>query len=134
MSLWIVAAQGLLTVGVLVGVAYPLMGRDVEEARSPVEADEGEQEREALLVKKQLAYEAIKDLEFERASGKLSEDDYQTVRRELEAEAIGVLKTIDAIDEPEAPAPPPVAPACPSCGHAVEPDHAFCSGCGTKIR
>lgn len=134
MSIWIVAAQGLLAVGVLVSIAYPLMGRGEEEARPPVEAGEGEEAREEFLAKKNLAYEAIKDLEFERASGKLSEADYQAARRELEAEAIGILKTIDSIEELEAPAPPSVHPGCPSCGRVAEPDHAFCSGCGATLQ
>lgn len=134
MSLWIVAAQGLLVVGVLAAVAYPLVWREVEDAQPLGPPGDGGQAREDLLAQKHLAYEAIKELEFDRASGKLSEADYQTMHKELEAEAIGVLKKLDALEGPEVSVPPPAPDACPSCGHVAEPDHDFCSGCGAKLR
>ncbi|MEE8219385.1 MAG: hypothetical protein V3R43_01970, partial [bacterium] len=101
MSLWIVAAKGLLAVGVLAAVAYPLVWREVEDAQPPGPSGDGGQAREDLLTQKHLAYEAIKELEFDRASGKLSEADYQTMHKEFEAEAIGVLKKLDALEGPE---------------------------------
>ena len=134
MSILILAAQGLLAAGVLAAIAYPLIGREVEGAHAPGKADEKEAAREALLAQKHLAYEALNDLDFELASGKLSEADYQAMKQEMEAEAIRLLKELDALEGEGGQAPEPDQHTCPSCGRATEPDNSFCHGCGVKLR
>jgi hypothetical protein len=134
MSILILAAQGLLAAGVLAAIAYPLIGREVEVAHAPGTAGEKEAAREALLSQKHLAYENLKDLDFDMASGKLSEADYQAMKQEMEAEAIGLLKELDALEGEGGQAPEPDQHTCPSCGRATEPDNSFCHGCGVKLR
>lgn len=135
MSILILAAQGLLAAGVLAAIAYPLLDRQVEGARGTGEDGEKEAAREALLAQKHLTYEDLKDLDFELACGKLSEADYQAMKQEMEAEAIRLLKELDALEGEGGQAPEPDQHTCPSCGRATEPrQHAFCPGCGVKLR
>ena len=134
MSILILAAQGLLAAGVLAAIAYPLIGRKVEVAHAPGTTGEKEAAREALLAQKHLAYEALNDLDFELASGKLSEADYQAMKQEMEAEAIRLLKELDALEGEGGQIPEPDQHTCPSCGRATEPDNSFCHGCGVKLR
>ncbi len=134
MSILILAAQGLLAAGVLAAIAYPLIGREVEVAHAPGTASEKEAAREALLAQKHLAYENLKELNFDMASGKLSEADYQAMKQEMEAEAIRLLKELDALEGEGGQAPEPDQHTCPSCGRATEPHNSFCPGCGDKLR
>lgn len=134
MSLLTLAAQGLLTLGVLAAIAYPLLRRGAAETLSPERGDDMEAAREELLAQKRIAYEAIRELELDRASGKLSETDYQAMRRELEAEAIRVLQRLDALDDPQVAEPAAAPNACPSCGSRAEPEHAYCHKCGASLR
>ncbi|MFB3073416.1 MAG: hypothetical protein ACE1ZU_07985, partial [bacterium] len=111
-----------------------LLDRQVEGARGTGEDGEKEAAREALLAQKHLTYEDLKDLDFELASGKLSEADYQAMKQEMEAEAIRLLKELDALEGEGGQAPEPDQQTCPSCGRATEPDNSFCHGCGVKLR
>jgi hypothetical protein len=45
-------------------------------------------------------YQQIRDAETDRAAGKLSEEDFQRLDRELRAEAIEILKRIDRLRPP----------------------------------
>ena len=45
-------------------------------------------------------YRQIRDAEADRAAGKLTEDDFQRLDRELRAEAIQILKRIDRLRGP----------------------------------
>jgi type II secretory pathway pseudopilin PulG len=50
----------------------------------------------ALEARKQAKYREIRDTELDRAQGKLSEADFRRQNAELRAEAIAILKQIDA--------------------------------------
>ena len=69
---------------------------------------------------------AIKELEFDRATGKVSDDDYQSIRGRLAIEATQVL------DRSAAASAPPVMTmrGCPKCGPRAEAGARFCSACG----
>ena len=64
----------------------------------------GDERRAALEAAKEAKYREIRDAELDFRMGKLSEADYRTTDRELRAQAIAILKRIDAIDgcEPDA--------------------------------
>ncbi|MBI5184435.1 MAG: hypothetical protein HZA01_01750 [Nitrospinae bacterium] len=49
-----------------------------------------------LLVRKDNAYAAIKDIRFDHQTGKISEEDYRELMAKYEAEAVDVLKKIDS--------------------------------------
>jgi flagellar biosynthesis/type III secretory pathway M-ring protein FliF/YscJ len=74
-------------------VSRPLL-RPEAEPDDPAEA-----ERAELEARKEAKYREIRDAEADRASGKLSEEDFGRINRELRAEAIEILKRIDRLDQ-----------------------------------
>lgn len=136
MSALIMLAQAVVAVGALAAVAYPLLGRREPTGLVPSREDETEARRQTLLEQKRVVYEGIKELELDWTSGKLSEADYQALRRELEQEAVQVLKELDELEgkkESGPEEPGDATPLCPGCGRTLKPAHSFCPGCGTKI-
>jgi len=86
---------------------------------------------------------AIKELEFDRATGKVSDEDYESMRQRFVDEAVEALResAVDPVpDEAErlvaarkaALDGAPVA-RCPSCGPRPEADALFCSDCGRRV-
>lgn len=86
----LVVVVALLACGALAYVAFPLGARRGrrEQAPSP--------ERE-LDARKRTALGAIVDLEADRAVGKLSDEDFEVLRAQYEAEALRALTEIDAL-------------------------------------
>ena len=105
----------LIIVIVLVGLAVLFVGQPLRRgAMTRVrEADEG---RIADLRAARLAkYGEIRDAEMDYRTGKLSEEDWRTLDRQLRAEAVDILHELDTLtpgepDEHEAPAPAPAVP------------------------
>lgn len=133
MNVWVIIAQGLLAFGALAAVAYPLLSQAVPEGLEPSAAGALGAERENLLVEKHMAYDAIKELELDWKSGKLSDEDYRSIRDELEAEAIEVMKKLDSVEPPESAAQEIEKTHCPSCGQHIDGEYSFCHACGTKL-
>jgi len=73
-------------------VAGPLRGRTATEGEDPRVAD--------LEARKEAKYREIRDAELDHAQGKLSEADWRIADAELRAEAIEILKQLDASHEP----------------------------------
>jgi hypothetical protein len=69
--------------------------------REPAESDDDPAVAEVadLEARKAAKYRQIRDAEADRASGKLTEEDYQRLDRELRAEAIDILKRIDRLQQ-----------------------------------
>ena len=99
-----------LSVILLAGTAWtlaPLWGQQGEMPQAPTSADELQSRHRQLLL-------ALQDLDFELQTGKLSDEDHQTMRRRLQGEAITVLQELDRLrgpapedaEEPETPAGP----------------------------
>ena len=61
------------------------------------EPDPLEAERRARA-RKEAKYRQIRDAEADRASGKLTEEDFRRINRELRGEAIEILKRIDKLE------------------------------------
>ncbi len=90
----------LLIVGTFAFVLRPLLARDSArfgQDKGP-EAPAGE-----MIARRDALYAALKDAEFDRETGKLTEEDYQAVRTRTMAEAAQVLRQIDLLT-PEAEA------------------------------
>ena len=97
---------------------------DIEESESP--------KIQALL--------ALKEIEFDRATGKLSEDDYAALKAKYAKVA---LEAIEVEDRAEAGVSADAAEElirqaaqakiCPACGPRPEADATFCSECGRKM-
>ncbi len=79
----------LLAAVVVVLVALPFRNPGAAEAR------EGAR-REELEAAKEAKYREIRDAELDHNMGKLSDDDWRAVDRELRAEAIEILRRLDS--------------------------------------
>jgi len=99
----------LLTVGTLMFTLL-VRAKDVPDAM-PVSPTQHLEERKAQI------YDNLRDLQFEYRLGKLSDEDYQKTKRDLQAELARVLAEIDAVKEqqPQAirAAPKPVLKTVP---------------------
>jgi hypothetical protein len=110
----------------------------------------GGRTRAALEREKLLTLRAIKDLEFDKAMGKVSDEDFVEMATRLRARAAGLLRQLDAgqgyraqIEQDltrrlgEAPAPTAAAAAatrtCAQCSTVNDPDARFCKECGHKL-
>ena len=96
--------------------------------------------------RKAAIYENLRDLQFEYRVGKLSDEDYQSTKRDLQKELAGVLAEVDKLKvelglngvvKAVAPPPKPVkisATVCPSCGARFEKELKFCGECGKPMK
>lgn len=131
----------LLLVLLVFFVGYPLVGA----ATTPFGLREGEHQR--LVERREQLLAGIKEIEFDQAMGKFPEGEYQQMRQQLEAEAMGVLHQLDLFkDQPgrdkalEARIEKDILALrqhvrshCPSCGANRRPTDRFCAGCGTRF-
>jgi len=135
-------AGTVLALGAAVLVLGPLLREDVmapprgrvPNAR-PARAESGS------------AVDALREIEFDRATGKLSDDDYRSLKASYTREALAELRARDAAaavvtsgagdDEVEAAIRRYRASAhvavCPVDGTRPEPDAIFCSACGRYL-
>ncbi|MBV9504259.1 MAG: zinc ribbon domain-containing protein [Acidobacteriia bacterium] len=94
--------------------------------------------------RKAAIYESLRDLQFEYRVGKLSDDDYQASKRDLQKELAVVLAEVDklkvqlgvngAAPPPKPKAPPVSGTVCPSCGAKFENELKFCGECGKPMK
>jgi hypothetical protein len=88
----------LLVVAIVLLVAWfvsaPLRERARRGGADPVVAELAD-----LEARKQAKYREIRDAEADRASGKLSDQDFSRLDRELRGEAIAILKRMDSLRE-----------------------------------
>ena len=113
-------------------------GADTEEDQSP----------------RAVALRALKEIEFDRATGKLSDADYDELKQKYTALAVETLRDAgwgmrDAqppsrsahpsslISHPvcptHGPRTEPAAQFCGECGHRLSSAHGFCSRCGAAL-
>ena len=75
-------------------VTAPLRDRAPAQRDDPAVAELAD-----LESRKAAKYRQIRDAEADRTAGKLTEEDYQRLDRELRAEAIDILKRIDRLQQ-----------------------------------
>lgn len=92
--------------------------------------------------RKAAIYESLRDLQFEYRLNKLSDEDYQTSKVELQKELARVLGETDRIKSqmavPASSTPASIASkiqtnTCASCGSQFEKALKFCSECGKPM-
>lgn len=88
---------------------------DIEESESP--------KIQALL--------AIKEIEFDRETGKLSDEDYSALKATYQRAALAAIE-IEA-REGEGQTAGVSGTVCPTCGPRPESDAKFCSDCGQTL-
>jgi hypothetical protein len=83
----------LIVLGALVAavVLGPLRNRGAEE-----QADQSRLQE--LQAAKEAKYREIRDAELDREMGKLSQDDWRSVDRDLRGEAIEILRELDRLE------------------------------------
>jgi len=93
-----------------------------------------------LEERKAAIYENLRDLQFEYRLDKLSDQDYQTTKLELQKDLAQVMAETDRIKAGIAPPPaaPPIAAKpkpnmCPSCGASFDKPLKFCGECGKPM-
>ena len=83
----------LLAIAAVVFVARPLLRGGADEALET--PDEAEQRRLALAEERDRALAALKELEFDHRTGKVSDDDYRVLVGELRRAAANALRALD---------------------------------------
>tara|TARA_B100001013_G_C24326175_1_gene330720 strand:- start:26 stop:448 length:423 start_codon:yes stop_codon:yes gene_type:complete len=133
--------SGLLVSGVLTGVCWPLFVKSDSLDSAILE----ETEWDLVQRRKEVILGNIQDLDFEYKCGKLSEEDYKSLRREMTGEAAAVMGEIDSIENSqdldalirrEMASRKAIATdlnICPSCNHANIVINKFCAECGSKM-
>jgi predicted Holliday junction resolvase-like endonuclease len=84
----------VIVVLVAVFVTAPLRRKVASDDHDPAEAELAE-----LEARKQAKYRQIRDAENDRAAGKLTDEDFRRLDRELRGEAISILKRMDRLRE-----------------------------------
>ena len=124
----------ILAVGALAYVLFPLLvasppaPRNMRRYGAPSAAPE------------QDAVVALREIEFDRVTGKLSDADYDELRTRYTERALSALRVLDAApasvdDEAEAAvlAYRSRLKQCATCGPRPEPDAVYCSSCGSFL-
>lgn len=155
---WMARAQGFTavllltivmgTIGLAALAAFRALAPLVspEEDRTPMV---GERTRMALEREKALTLRAIKELEFDRAMRKLSDEDFQEMSGRLRARASRLMRQLDAgvgyreriekdlakrLGEHGDAAGHAAAPSvCVGCSTTNDHDARFCKSCGAKL-
>jgi hypothetical protein len=122
----------LLAVGALAYVLFPLfVATAVAPVRRALSAREGavSQEKEAVV--------ALREIEFDRATGKLSDSDYDELKTRYTERALAAMRmsaagrsTPDDAVEAAVLAYRARLRHCAHCGPRPEPDAVYCSSCG----
>jgi len=103
--------------------------------------------------RKAAIYENLRDLQFEYRLGKLSDNDYQLTKKDLQKELAAVMAEVDKVKlalqagrGPIAPVPAPAASkakvaaaapdsyTCPHCSARFDQELKFCGECGKPMK
>ena len=108
-----------------------------------------------LTERKEQLYASIQEAEFDPRVGKISKDDHDSLRVELESQAVEVLSRLRRLEaqdpdqglhrrieadirnlaagREDGALPSADSGPCPDCGRAREPGHRFCPDCGLRL-
>ena len=138
-------------------VLDPVLRPDRVETAAPVSLfSDSDDEEDPTLARRDRALAALKEIDFDRATGKLSDEDYETMKSRFTAEALDALKAVDAVAQsPSRPVETVVEddleskiaaarssgsrrPAhgsrfCLDCGSSLDGSKKFCRNCGSAI-
>ncbi|MFL5493179.1 MAG: zinc ribbon domain-containing protein [Gemmatimonadales bacterium] len=144
--IWEAVVAGLVGLAAVWLVLQPLLhpARPAAPVFEPLDPEE---------TPKGIALAALKEIEFDRETGKLSDADYEMLKSKYTAAALDALR-LDALRAEAAPVPDdlevmiaararalrsaaaptsPDAPGCSICGPRPEADALFCSTCGRRL-
>ena len=123
-------------------VLRPILGPSVSQDLVEEPLDPDETPRGVALL-------ALKEIDFDRETGKLSDTDYQFLKEKYTLEALAALRADEEAEAPDdvealiahrvsalrsaAATAPPGAPVCSACGPRPESDAVYCSTCGGRL-
>jgi len=119
----------VLAVGAVGFVLYPLFFKTRAPLRRALQGTDATQDDPIV---------ALREIEFDRATGKLSEPDYLELKRTYSSRALQAMRAVS-----DAPSLDPIEARvaayrathreCPTCGLRPEPDAVYCSTCGSFL-
>ncbi len=82
-----------------------------------------------------VALRALKEIEFDRATGKLSDSDYEQLKAKYTEEALAAMRGEPRLTPGASPGITKARPvaSCPEHGPRPEKDAQFCSECGKRL-
>ena len=84
--------------------------------------------------RRRVALASLKEIEYDRAAGKLDDTDYSELRAQLEREALAAIAAAEVAHETAgAPAAAADFRITHSCGFVNPAGSRFCSGCGRRL-
>ena len=132
----IIAIAALIAVGAIAFI-LTVRAQDLPEPE-PVSPFQHLDDRKAAI------YESLRDLQFEYRVGKLSDQDYQQTKKDLQRELAGVMAEVDRLKiqlnlNGSAPHPVPEPAAadpltCPHCNAKFPQPLKFCGECGKPMK
>ena len=140
----------IISAVLLVGISVFLILQPLIAGKEASLESAGEEPSEAQF-KKRVSLLQLRDAEYEFAMGKLGEEDYQALRKEISAEALAAIREEEAegqeasVDYAEGSAEieDEIAEVrarlsggvfCSECGHPNTAGSRFCSECGTALQ
>jgi hypothetical protein len=152
--MWIEALAALLLGATVLWIVLQPLYRPASVAPAYEEPEDPEETRRGI------ALIALKEIDFDRATGKLSDADYEFLKSKYTAEALAAIREeADSSAPAESPGAGPslrcarcgahpeagarfctacgaglaTTASCRSCQAPVEPGSRFCTACGTKV-
>ena len=133
----------LLGVALAAGATYyvllPILRPPPEPAADTGSSDEGEDPDDDMSPRA-VAFRALKEIEFDRATGKLSDADYESLKAKYTSEALAAMRGETGYGMRDAGGVTPAHPAsriahlaCPEHGTRPEGGAIFCSDCGRRL-
>jgi hypothetical protein len=149
-------------VALAAGLVVSFVAAPLRVPRRSTVTDEASETEEVALHERDAVYAALRDLDHDHETAKISDEDYQAMRGELRARAAALMKTqrasgaaggarseakpsevhrdsaaAGARSEPKAieADQDATAPAifCTACGAGARPNDRFCAQCGARI-
>ena len=145
----------LVLAAILAAIALVFVLVPLYRPARPEAQERPESPADALRREKEIVYQAIREMEFDYRTGKVSDEDYAALLARYRAKAIEIIKQIDSLEaasatvgaevwhgrveqeiretlaaDPRTAAPLPV---CAGCGEQNLPIHRFCTRCGLLV-
>lgn len=87
-----------------------------------------------LATRREVLVGNLADLDFEFAMGKVSEEDYMSLRNSLKRQTLKIMEQMDVLTAGQpVKAADASAPSCSSCGGATPRGARFCPSCGSPL-
>jgi len=114
----------------LLVLGYPLINAQKYQS---ADATHGNRQLDLLENARVQTLDAIRDLQFDHQTSKLSDADYQSLRTQYEFQAAKILQQLDAIKGAPKKLNASGKRNCPRCHTSNDASDKFCVKCGNKL-